>query len=264
MFQCTIDHCGKYGDKLSMERHYMTTHMVKNCVPFSCSVCDFVATKEKDVQKHDKWYKPHKTLQVAEFKVIKGEGDGVIALKRWEATASLTHWLGQMKEKKTEKEPPVEDITSQLLEEVNTDEFRQDDNFNDQEESKPTEETETALIAKEKALDEKLKKIDEVFKMVSEIYRNGPMRGLTPIPNREPTPPLKRKERSQSRSPRRPSHQEWRQKREDRLRRERIQKRVQRQREERWRRANTLFRDGERHRSTSLPKMRSVVKVIRK
>jgi hypothetical protein len=51
---------------------------------------------------------------------------------------------------------------------------------------------ETALDAKEKVLDEKLK-VDQVFKMVAKFYRKSPMRGLTPIPNRAPTPPLKKK-----------------------------------------------------------------------
>lgn len=55
----------------------------------------------------------------------------------------------------------------------------------------------TCIFKKEKILDEKLKKIDEVFRMISEIYRNGPTRGLSPIPLREQTPPL----RSASRSP---------------------------------------------------------------
>jgi hypothetical protein len=36
VFQCTVEHCGKFGDKLSMERHFLTTHMEKNCVPFRC------------------------------------------------------------------------------------------------------------------------------------------------------------------------------------------------------------------------------------
>jgi hypothetical protein len=225
-----------------------------------------VATKEKDVLKHDKWYKPHKMLKVAEFQVLKGEGNEVISLKEWENAASLTYWLSQMK-KTEKKEPAVEDITEQLLAEVDTNEFLQDDNsLNDQEERrKPAEELEAALVAKEKALDAKMKKIDEVFQMVSEIYRNGPMCGLTLIPNRKPTPPLKRKARSRSRSPpRRPSHQELRQRREERLRKERTQERVRRQREERWRRACTLFRDGEGHRSAIIPKIKSVVKVIRK
>jgi hypothetical protein len=30
--------CGKFGDKLSMERHFLMTHMEKNCVPFRRSV----------------------------------------------------------------------------------------------------------------------------------------------------------------------------------------------------------------------------------
>jgi hypothetical protein len=264
VFQCTVDQCGEFGDKLSMERHFLKTHVEKNCVPFRCSICDFVAMKEKDVLKHDKWYKPHKMLQVAEFQVIKGEGNEVISLKRWENAASLTYWLSQMK-KKEKKEPAVEDITEQLLADVDMDEFCQDNTLNDQEKSKPAEELEAALVAKEKALDEKMKKVDEVFRMVSEIYRNGPMRGLTPIPNREPMPPLKKKSSSRSRSPpRRPTHQELRRRRADRLRRERVQERVQQQREERWRQANTLFRDGERHRSAIVPKIKSVVKVIRK
>jgi hypothetical protein len=130
-------------------------------------------------------------LQVAEFQVLKGEGNAfnVISLKKWENAASLTYWLTQMK-KTEKKEPAVEDITEQLLAEVDTNEFLQDDNsLNDQEEkSKQVEELEAALV-----LEAKMKRIDETFQMVSEIYRNGPMRGLTPIPNREPTPPLRGK-----------------------------------------------------------------------
>jgi hypothetical protein len=264
VFQCTVDQCREFGDKLSMERHFLKTHVEKNGVPFRCSECDFVATKEKDVMKHDKWYKPHKMLQVPEFKVIKGEGKAVIDLKRWENAASLTHWLGQMRTTE-KKEPAVEDITEQLLTDVDVDEFSQDDGSLEEQEvkGKPAEELEAALVAKEKALDAKMEKIDEVFRMVSEIYRNGPMRGLTPIPNREPTPPLKARSRSRS-PPRRSSQQELRQRRADRLHRERVHERVRRQREERWRRANTLFRDGERHRTAIVPKLKSVVKVIRK
>jgi hypothetical protein len=55
VFQCTVEHCGKFGNKLSMERYVMTTHMERTCVSFRCSFCDFVATKEKGVLKHDKW-----------------------------------------------------------------------------------------------------------------------------------------------------------------------------------------------------------------
>ena len=263
VFQCTVDQCGEFGDKLSMERHFLKTHVEKNCIPFGCSVCDFVATKEKDVLKHDKWYKPHKMLQVPEFKVIKGESKVIINLKRWENAASLTHWLGQMRTTE-KKEQAVEDITEQLLTDVDVDEFNQDGGLEEQEvKDNPAEDLKAALVAKEKALDAKMEKIDEVFRMVAEIYRNGPMRGLTPIPNREPTPPLKARSRSRS-PPRRSSQQEFRQRRADRLRRERVQARVQRQREERWRRANTLFREGERHRTVTVPKLKSVVKVIRK
>jgi hypothetical protein len=52
----------------------------------------------------------------------------------------------------------VEDITEQLLAEVDTNEFLQDNNC-----TNDKEELETALVAKEKALDAKMKKIDEVF-----------------------------------------------------------------------------------------------------
>lgn len=54
-------------------------------------------------------------------------------------------------------------------------------------------------------MDEKLKKIDEVFRMVSEIYRNGPTRGLSPIPLRKLTPPLKRRSVSSSPIRRKPT-----------------------------------------------------------
>jgi hypothetical protein len=72
-------------------------------------------------------------LKVAKFEVLKGEGNADVNLKKWENTASVTYWLSQMKE--TEKEPAVEDITEQLLAEVDTNEFQDDNSTDDKEES---------------------------------------------------------------------------------------------------------------------------------
>lgn len=71
--------------------------------------------------------------------------------------------------------------------------------------NKENGEPEDSVTKKEKMLDEKLKKIDEVFRMVSEIYRNGPTRGLSPIPLRELTPPLKLRSVSSSPIRRKPT-----------------------------------------------------------
>lgn len=143
-------------------------------------------------------------------------------MKKWENAGSVTFWLNKLQEKKktdsksdgklcsvenheidpvAEEKPAeskpykkIEDIRSQLLG-LGDDDYEIDQEI-DKENSKPEEES---ISKKEKMLDKKLKKIDEVFRMVSEIYRNGPTRGLSPIPLREQTPPLR--QRSASRSP---------------------------------------------------------------
>lgn len=173
---------------------------------------------EKELIKHTKWNLPHKSQGQGTFEIIKGRkpiGISELNLKKWENVASVTFWSNKLQEKKRtdgksdeklcsvenrEIEPVVEerieDIRNQLLG------LGDEDYEIDQEtvkENDKSEEDSTCISKKEKILDEKLKKIDEVFRMISEINRNDPTRGLSPIPLREQTPPLR--QRSASRSP---------------------------------------------------------------
>lgn len=90
-----------------------------------------------------------------------------------------------------------------------------------------------------------MKKIDEVFRMVSEINRNSPTRGLSPIPLREQTPPLR--QRSASRNPIKRKSAPLAPNTSFPCRRHRpIIKRTNNWREMKWRRATTLFEDKDR------------------
>lgn len=172
-------------------------------------------------------------------------------LKKWENAASVTFWSNKLQEKKrtvgksdvklcSVENREIEPVVEERIEEIRNqllglgDEDYEIDQETVKENGKPEEDS-TCISKKEKILDEKLKKIDEVFKMVSEINRNGPTRGLSPIPLREQTPPLR--QRSASR-------------RENQLllppirhscRRHRpINKRTNNWREMKWRRARTF------------------------
>lgn len=123
MFQCTVDECTEHGDRLSMERHVLLRHVEKNKIPYSCSVCDFVSTKEKEVLKHHTWYLPHKSQKHEKFEVIRGVEPVSINLKKWETVASNTYWIQRLHDKKPsktvgsgenlqEQEEPIEDIAT--------------------------------------------------------------------------------------------------------------------------------------------------------
>lgn len=245
------------------------------------SACDFVSMTEKILVKHIKWYLSHKSQCQGSFEVIKGEealSTSELKLKKWEKATSVMFWYNKLQEKKTTDdkadrklssvensrtelvvvEKRVENIRGQLL---GVEDDYEIDIETDKENDKPREDN-TYIAKKEKILDEKLKKIDEVFRMVSEIYRNGPTRGLSPIPLRAQTPPLRK--RSTSRSPVRrktaplaPNTSSFR-------RHHPMNKRANNWREMRWRRATTLFEDKDHHQRNSSPKVTSVVKIVHK
>lgn len=282
VFQCTHTDCSEHGDRLAMVRHVLLRHTAQVKVPFKCSACDFVSMTEKELEKHTKWYLPHKNQGIGSFKVIKGEeplSTSELKLQKWEKATSVMFWYNKLQEKKTTDnkadrklssienskteqvvvEERVEDIRGQLL--GLDDEDYGIDIETDKENDKSREDN-TYVAKKEKILDEKLKKIDEVFRMVSEIYRNGPTRGLSPIPLRAQTPPLRK--RSTSRSPVRRKTAPLAPHTSSSSRHHPRSKRANNWREMRWRRATTLFEDKDHHQRNLSPKVKSVVKIVHK
>lgn len=75
-------------------------------------------------------------------------------------------------------DPEVGDITQQLLVEQNGGITNDDE----------VEEITCRISQEEKVLYKHLERIKNIYQMISEIYKNGPTRGLTPIPDRPPIP----------------------------------------------------------------------------
>ncbi|KAK3103074.1 hypothetical protein FSP39_016264 [Pinctada imbricata] len=54
--------CNKYeGEKRYVEAHYYKYHAALDSVPFYCSLCHFMGKTLRELEKHVKGYKPHKT-----------------------------------------------------------------------------------------------------------------------------------------------------------------------------------------------------------
>lgn len=296
VFQCSI--CDYKQIKKYAIKHYLKTHVTRHQVPFSCSKCDYVSLTLKDVENHGKWYGPHKNTDLP-VDIVRAADPFVWKddhLKRWDQPSSLAHWMNQQK-KNDEKSlqnllevaaslpnilniestestgivtpepevPPFEDILPDLLgvgESVEIDKPEKEDT--------PTtvfeqikEEIRKQGERQVRALQEQTKAIQELNKtLTGYFYNSGPQRGLTPLPDRPPTPVISRNQR---RSPRRPTNHFYRPRVVVRPHRPMPPRNRDIQRDDRWKRSRTLFtreRSRSRSRSSSPPpkKMKSVVK----
>lgn len=221
-------------------------------------------------------------------------------LRRWDQSSSLAHWLNQQK-KNEEKSlenllaeaaslqvpntvtieptentgivvasdsitevPPFEDILPDLLGVGESEEI-------DKQEKEDVSMTAFEQIKEEirkqgerqvRALQEQTKAIQELNKtLTGYFYNSGPQRGLTPLPDRPPTPVVNRS--NQRRSPRRPPNHFYRPRVVVRPHRPVPPRSREIHRDERWKRSRTLFtRERSRSRSSSphSKKMKSVVK----
>lgn len=298
VFQCSI--CDYKQIKKYAIKHYLKTHVTRHQVPFSCSKCDYVSLTLKDVENHGKWYGPHKNTDLP-VDIVRAADPFVWKddhIKRWDQPSSLAHWMNQQK-KNDEKSlqnllevaaslpntlniestestgivtpeplgdvPPFEDILPDLLgvgESVEIDKPEKEDT--------PTtvfeqikEEIRKQGERQVRALQEQTKAIQELNKtLTGYFYNSGPQRGLTPLPDRPPTPVISRNQR---RSPRRPTNHFYRPRVVVRPHRPMPPRNRDIQRDDRWKRSRTLFtreRSRSRSRSSSPPpkKMKSVVK----